>query len=52
MNTRFNKKYIKLAGGRQAVAEKEVEVFVAKKQAVQHENREDHIEAAGRRQQE
>ena len=45
MNTRYKKKDKKLAGVRQAVAEKEVEVAVAKKQAVQHANHADQIEA-------
>ena len=52
MNTRSKNKDTKLAGGRQAVAEKEVEVAVSKKQAVQHENHADQIEAVSRRRKE
>ena len=52
MNKRSKEKDTKLAGVRRSVAKKEVEVAVAKKQAVQHENRADKIEAVARRQQE
>ena len=38
-----------MEGARQAVSEKEVEVAVAKKQATQHENHADQIEAVARR---
>ena len=50
--TRYKKKYTKLAGVRRAVTKKEVEVEVAKKQAVLHENHANQIEAVARRQQE
>ena len=49
MNTWSKKKDMRLAGVRRAVAKKEVEVAVEKKQAVQHENRADQIEAVARR---
>ena len=45
MNTRSKKKYTKLTGVRRSVAEKEMVVEVAKKQAAQHDNRADQIEA-------
>ena len=51
MNTRSKKKETKLAGVRQAVVEKEVEVAVEKKQAVQHETTADNIEAVAHRRQ-
>ena len=51
MSTRSKKKDTKLEGARQAVSEKEVEVAVAKKQAVQHENHAVQIEAVSRRRQ-
>ena len=52
MDTRSNKKEKRLAGVRRAVAKKEVEVAVAKKKAVQHENCADQIEAVARLRQE
>ena len=51
MNNRYKKKGKKLAGVRRAVAKKEVEVAVAKKQAIQHENHANQIEAVARRRQ-
>ena len=45
MNNRSKKKDTKLAGVRRAVFEKDVEVAVAQKQAVQNDNIENHIEA-------
>ena len=52
MNTRSKKKDTKLAGVRKAFSYKEVEVEVAKQQAVQHENSVDQIEAVDRRRKE
>ena len=52
MNTRSKKNDTKLADVRGAVAEKELEVALAKKQSVQHDSRADHIEVVTRRQQE
>ena len=52
MNTRSKNKDTKLAVVKRAVAEKEVEVAVAKKKAIQHENHADYIEAVARRWQE
>ena len=52
MKTRSKKKDTKLAGVRRAFTKKDVEVAVAKKQAVQNDNRADQIEAVARRQQE
>ena len=51
MKTRSKKKDTKLAGVRRAFTKKGVEVAVAKKQAVQNDNRADQIEAVARRQQ-
>ena len=52
MNTRSKKNDTKLVGVRRAFAKKEVEVVASKKQAVQHDNRVDQIEAIARRWQE
>ena len=52
MSTRSKKKDTKLAGVRREVSEKEVEVVVAKKQAIQHENHADDESVACRRQEE
>ena len=52
MNNRYKNKYTKLAGVRRAIVKKEVEVAVAKKRAVQHENCADQIEAVARLRQE
>ena len=52
MNNSSNNKEKKLVGIRRAVADKEVEVAVAKKQAFQHDNCADQIEAVAHHQQE
>ena len=52
MNTRSKKNDTKLADVRGAVAEKELEVALAKKQSVQHDSRADRIEVVAHRQQE